>query len=239
MARLRRDDRGERRTGFVGFRVTPVEEAELAARAGAEGRDASDFCRSVLLSPLKAPAPSARDAATLWALRDEICGVGNHVNHHAHLANERRLLPTGRELAALSASLRAIHDKATDAGAGPRPRRRVGNGGKGGKRGRRTAFVGFYVTPAERAELAARAAAVGCTLSSFCRMVLLSPLQAPAPRARDPHAVRAIKVEISRVGNNFRQLRRVAVLCRAAPTERELASLSASLELLYERAMTL
>jgi len=187
----------------------------------------------VLLSPLKAPAPSARDSQTLWALRDEICGVGDHVNRHAHLANERRLLPTERELAVVAASLLAIHDKAAAHGAsGPRPRRE-------GKRGHHTAFIGFYVTPAERAELDARAAAIGCNRSSFCRMVLLSPEQAPAPRARDPDAVRAIKVEISRVCNNVRQLRRVADEGRAAPTQRELAALSARLEAIYERAMAL
>jgi hypothetical protein len=47
------------------------------------------------------------------------------------------------------------------------------------------------------------------------------------------------KVEISRVGNNVRQLRRVADECRALPTLRELAALSVRLEAIYEKAMTL
>jgi hypothetical protein len=233
MGRLRRDDKGERRSAFVGFAVTPPERGELEGRAATHGYRLSDFCRTALLSASKAPAPSARDAATLWALRDELSGVGDHVNRHAHFANERRVLPTERELAALSASLLAIHDKAAAHGAsGPRPRRE-------GKRDRRTAFVGFHVTPSERAELDARAAAVGCNRSSFCRMALLSPLQAPAPSARDPDAVRAIKVEIARVANNVRQLRRVADECRAEPTQRELAVLFASLEAIHEKAMAL
>jgi hypothetical protein len=44
---------------------------------------------------------------------------------------------------------------------------------------------------------------------------------------------------ISRVGNNVRQLRRVADECRALPTLRELAALSVRLEAIYEKAMTL
>jgi hypothetical protein len=41
-ARYRAEDRGERRTAFVGFQVTPTERAELERRAAKAGRSLSD-----------------------------------------------------------------------------------------------------------------------------------------------------------------------------------------------------
>ena len=64
-------------------------------------------------------------------------------------------------------------------------------------------------------ELEFRAASVGMTLSEFARIVLLSDLKAPAPSARDPQAIRALAVEITRVGNNVNQLAKIANETRA------------------------
>ena len=98
MARLRKDDTGERRTAFVGFYVTPAEQAELVERAASVGRSLSDFARIVLLSDLKRPAPNARDPRSIKALAAEIARVGNNLNQLARIANERRAVPPEREL---------------------------------------------------------------------------------------------------------------------------------------------
>jgi hypothetical protein len=87
---------------------------------------------------------------------------------------------------------------------------------------RRTVHVGFYVTPIERAELDERAAATGRSLSDFARLVLLSDAKKPAPTIRDPAAIRALAVEISRVGNNLNQLTAVAHSRRDTPHLMEL-----------------
>ena len=57
-----------------------------------------------------------------------------------------------------------------------------------------TEFFGFQVTPSHRAEFEKRA---GYSPSVSARIVLLSDLKAPAPHARDPAAMRALRVEIS------------------------------------------
>eukprot|EP01037_Dinobryon_pediforme_P017873 gene17873-18103_t len=82
----------------------------------------------------------------------------------------------------------------------------------------RTAFLGVQLTPSEKAELVSRANSTGRHLSEFVRLVLLSDAAKPAPSARDPQAIRALAVEISRVGNNLNQLARLANE-RRAPAE--------------------
>jgi hypothetical protein len=49
---------------------------------------------------------------------------------------------------------------------------------------------------------------------------------APAPSARDPRAIRALRVEIRRVGNNLNQLTKLAHEKRAVPQERALAEVA-------------
>jgi len=98
MARRTKEDTGERRTAFVGFYVAPPERAELVARAADTGRSLSDFARIVLLSDLKKPAPNARDPRSIKALAAEIARIGNNLNQLARIANERRAVPSEREL---------------------------------------------------------------------------------------------------------------------------------------------
>ena len=98
MARRRKDDASERRTGFVGFFVTPTERAALDARAASIGSSLSEFIRIVTLSDLKKPAPNARDPQSIRALKVEISRVGTNLNQLAHIANEQRALPSQQEL---------------------------------------------------------------------------------------------------------------------------------------------
>lgn len=112
MARYRKNDAGERRTAHIGFYVTPSERAELARRAAIAGRGFSDFCRTVLLSDLKAPAPGARsDPLALHALRAQFAHYGNNLNQVAHHANARGDLPSQKTLAEMAALLRAAVEK--------------------------------------------------------------------------------------------------------------------------------
>lgn len=102
MARRQKTDAGERRTAAIKVQLTPSERAELDARAAVTGRSLSDFVRIVLLSDLKAPAPSARDPQAIRALTVEITRVGTNLNQLAHIANERRALPREKELQEVS-----------------------------------------------------------------------------------------------------------------------------------------
>ena len=96
MARRSKADAGERRTSFLGVQLTPTERAILEQRAQTTGLSLSEFARIVLLSDLKAPAPSARDPQAIRALAVEITRVGNNVNQLAKIANETRALPHER-----------------------------------------------------------------------------------------------------------------------------------------------
>ena len=111
MARLRKEDAGERRTEHVGFYLTPSERRELTARAASSAYSLSDFCRIVLLSDLKAPAPSQRDPRALRALAVEISRVGNNLNQLSHHANAHNALPAERLLAEATARIIASLDK--------------------------------------------------------------------------------------------------------------------------------
>jgi hypothetical protein len=111
MARRSKEDATERLTEFFGFQVTPAQKAELERRALATGRTPSDFARIVLLSDLKAPAPSARDPAVIRALTVEISRVGNNVNQLAHIANERHAAPQEKTLQEIARRIIAALDK--------------------------------------------------------------------------------------------------------------------------------
>jgi hypothetical protein len=111
MARRKKQDEAERLTAYFGFQVTPAQKTEIEKRAKATGMSPSKFARIVLLSDLKAPAPSARDPEAIRALMVEISRVGNNVNQLAHVANERRALPLETQLKEISNRIIAALDK--------------------------------------------------------------------------------------------------------------------------------
>ena len=113
MARRSKEDAGERRTSFLGVHLTPTERAILEQRAQTTGLSLSEFARIVLLSDLKAPAPSARDPQAIRALAVEITRVGNNVNQLAKIANETRALPHERQLREVATLIKATLEKVT------------------------------------------------------------------------------------------------------------------------------
>jgi hypothetical protein len=91
---------------------------------------------------------------------------------------------------------------------------------------RRTVHLGVQLTPTERAELAAAAAAAdtGASLSQYVREVCLRRSLTPSTVAgarRNPEAKRLMN-ELNWIGNNLNQLARVANTVRAAPQLDEL-----------------
>jgi hypothetical protein len=111
MARLRKEYVGDRRTAGLRLQLTPSERIELEFRAASVGMTLSEFCRIVLLSDLKKPAPSRRDPRALRALAVEISRVGNNLNQLAHIANQRNALPNERALDAVTERIIASLDK--------------------------------------------------------------------------------------------------------------------------------
>jgi hypothetical protein len=97
---------------------------------------------------------------------------------------------------------------------------------------RLTAFVGFQVTPAEKAELERRAKATGRLPSDFYRIVLLSDLKAPVPAGIDPAAIRELITAINHVGNNHNQIAKHANERKALPPELDAALLAVSREIM-------
>jgi hypothetical protein len=80
---------------------------------------------------------------------------------------------------------------------------------------RRTAFVGFQVTPTERAELDERAASAGVKLSDYVRAAALGYRL----NVRNPLTEKAL-FELGAIGNNLNQLaRRVNTTERLDPEE--------------------
>ena len=69
--------------------------------------------------------------------------------------------------------------------------------------------------------------------------MLLSDLKAPAPSQRDPRALRALAVEISRVGNNLNQLAHHANAHNALPVERALAEATARIIASLDKVLAL
>jgi hypothetical protein len=104
---------------------------------------------------------------------------------------------------------------------------------------RRTAFLGVQLTPAERAKLDARAAHYGLRLSEYARLLLLSDERQPLPSARDSAAIRALAVEITRVGTNVNQLAHIANERRELPRKAELDAVSAQIVATLEKVMEL
>lgn len=82
---------------------------------------------------------------------------------------------------------------------------------------RRTEFVGFFVTPTERAALDAGAALHGATMSGYARDLLMSrsgAAYAATSRRRNPEAKAVIDAmtaaghELQAIGNNLNQIAR-------------------------------
>ena len=89
---------------------------------------------------------------------------------------------------------------------------------------RRTVHLGVQLTPTERAELDAAAAAAGAGLSQYVRELCLRRTATPSTVAgarRNPEAKRLMN-ELNWIGNNLNQLARVANTNRAAPQLDEL-----------------
>ena len=89
---------------------------------------------------------------------------------------------------------------------------------------RRTVHLGVQLTPTERAELDAAAAAAGAGLSQYVRELCLRRTAEAATvggARRNPEAKRLMN-ELSWIGNNLNQLARVANTVHAAPQLDEL-----------------
>jgi hypothetical protein len=111
MARRSKGDARERYTASVGVQLTPTEKAEICNRAATTGRKVSDYCRIVLLSEHKAPAPSARDPEALRGLVVALNRIGNNVNQLAHVANAINEVPSERVLREVAAQIAEALEK--------------------------------------------------------------------------------------------------------------------------------
>jgi hypothetical protein len=114
MARRKTEDTSPRRKRHLSVRLDEVEQEELRVRAAkvlGDKPNVGKFARLILLSDLKAPAPSARDSKALLALaasihrvgaelqrlHTEIRRIGVNVNQAAHAANDLRILASSRD----------------------------------------------------------------------------------------------------------------------------------------------
>lgn len=84
---------------------------------------------------------------------------------------------------------------------------------------RRTQFVGFQVTPTERADLAERAARTGETLSELCRRLMVAEAGREPRAARDVKAIRELSLALVRIGTNVNQIAYRANEARRVPEE--------------------
>jgi Bacterial mobilisation protein (MobC) len=109
--RLEAERRAKLRIALLSVKFTADEKAELRRRAKASGNRVSDFVRLVLLDPLKAPAPAARDPAAIRTLAFQLSKIGTNQNQLAHIANESRALPQEAELRRVSALIVAALEK--------------------------------------------------------------------------------------------------------------------------------
>ena len=107
---------------------------------------------------------------------------------------------------------------------------------------RRTASVHVQLTPHERAELEAAAAAKGAaSLSAFVRTLCLRRLADVARVAgtsRNPDA-RRLLYELNAIGNNLNQLTHIANTYRALPAADELRAVTGLLKAAMARVMAL
>ncbi len=92
---------------------------------------------------------------------------------------------------------------------------------------RRKAFIGAFVTEAEKATVAGRATSYGMKQSDYIRTVLLSGLKEPPPARTDAAAIRALSFQLSKIGTNLNQLAKVANETHRLDFDVELRSLAA------------
>jgi Bacterial mobilisation protein (MobC) len=112
MARLKRSDRVERRTAFMGTNVTPGEREEARRRAANMGRRLSDFLRLMALSDRFSEAMQPKLPPEVGLkLAFELARIGTNLNQLSHHANLTGAMP---ERVALNATLDEIV-KATEA----------------------------------------------------------------------------------------------------------------------------
>jgi uncharacterized protein (DUF1778 family) len=106
---------------------------------------------------------------------------------------------------------------------------------------RRTVHLGVQLTPTERAELDAAAAAAGAGLSQYVRELCLRRAAEAAivgGARRNPEAKRLMN-ELSWIGNNLNQLARVANTVHAAPQLDELKRTTEVLKATLARVLSL
>jgi hypothetical protein len=103
----------------------------------------------------------------------------------------------------------------------------------------RTSAIGVKLTPAERQELEAAAAARGEGLSEYIRELCFRR-SAPAVGGVSRNAdARALAHELSRVGNNLNQLARIANTNKATPHLYELKMLTGLVKVALQRVIEL
>jgi AAA domain/Relaxase/Mobilisation nuclease domain len=86
---------GERRTEFLGLKLTPSEWNELDTAAAQDGGTLSEFCRELLFQRLPAAAARGRrNAESAAAMREVLSPIGNNLNQLAYQMNRS----DGREL---------------------------------------------------------------------------------------------------------------------------------------------
>lgn len=107
------------------------------------------------------------------------------------------------------------------------------------QRGKRKAFVGAFVTEAEKRTVTERAKRYGMKESAFIREVLLSDLKDPPPPRTDPEAVRALAFQLSKIGTNLNQLAHIANETHRLRFEADLRALSAQIAASLERVIAL
>ena len=113
MARYRRSYDGEKRTEYIGFKITPSERAELEKAAAATGASLSQHTRELCLCQSAAAqivTGNRRDPATR-ALINELAAVGNNLNQLSRLANTERAAPQLDELKETTAQLKAVFSR--------------------------------------------------------------------------------------------------------------------------------
>jgi hypothetical protein len=109
MARRKREDRGEKRTAFIGFQLTPSERAALEHGAAKVGASLSQHARELCLrrSGGAQIVAKTRRNPTAAALMAELAAIGNNLNQLARVANTNRATPQLHELQTTTDMLKA------------------------------------------------------------------------------------------------------------------------------------
>ena len=109
MARHKKAYAGERRTEFVGLKLTPSERAALEEGAAETGASLSQHARELCLrrSGGAARVAGTRRNATAAALMNELAAIGNNLNQLSRHCNTARAAPQQDELKHTTAMLKA------------------------------------------------------------------------------------------------------------------------------------